>query len=94
MKSVSINGVNPIVTRDVDKLSYDVQADPEVTSLSGLDMFRKVPLQAVDGDDHLLINGGSNYKILINGKESSMMARNPSDVLKAMPATNIGKAEQ
>jgi outer membrane receptor protein involved in Fe transport len=93
LKAVSINAVKPIVTREVDKLNYDVQADPEVASLSVLDMMRKVPLLAVDGDDHLLLNGGGNYKILINGKESAMMARNPSDVLKVMPATNIEKIE-
>jgi hypothetical protein len=93
LKEVSVSAVKPIVTREVDKLSYDVQADPEVTSVSVLEMMRKVPLLTVDADDHVLLNGGGNYKILINGRESAMLARNPSDVLKAMPATNIEKIE-
>jgi outer membrane receptor for ferrienterochelin and colicin len=93
LKAASVTAAKPIVTREVDKLNYDVQADPEVASLSVLDMMRKVPMLTVDGDDHLLLNGGGNYKVLINGKESAMMARNPSDILKAMPATNIERIE-
>jgi hypothetical protein len=93
LKEVSITAVKPIVTREVDRLSYDVQADPEVASLSVLEMMRKVPLLTVDGNDNILLNGGGSFKILINGRESAMMARSPSDVLKAMPATNIEKIE-
>jgi outer membrane receptor protein involved in Fe transport len=93
LKAASVTAAKPIVSREVDKLNYDVQADPEVASLSVLEMMRKVPMLSVDGDDHLQLNGGGNYKILINGKESAMMARNPSDILKAMPATNIERIE-
>jgi len=93
LKAASVTAAKPIVTREVDKLNYDVQADPEVASLSVLELMRKVPMLSVDGDDHLLLNGGGNYKILINGRESAMMARNPSDILKAMPATNIERIE-
>ncbi len=93
LKAASVTAARPIVTREVDKLNYDVQADPEVASLSVLELMRKVPMLSVDGDDHVLLNGGGNFKILINGKESAMMARNPSDILKAMPATNIERIE-
>jgi hypothetical protein len=93
LKAASVTAAKPILTREVDKLSYDVQADPEVAALSVLDMMRKVPMLTVDGDDHILLNGGGNFKILINGKESAMMARSPSDVLKMMPAANIDKIE-
>jgi outer membrane receptor protein involved in Fe transport len=52
-----------------------------------------VPLLAVDASDNITLRGSSSYKILINGKESAMMARNPSDILKAMPGTNIVRIE-
>lgn len=93
LKEVSITGVKPLMTREVDRISYDVQADPESKALSALDMMRKVPLLSVDGNDNIKLKGSGNYKILINGKESAMVAKNPSDVLKSMPATNVEKIE-
>jgi hypothetical protein len=93
LKEASVTAAKPIVSREVDRLSYDVQADPEAVSLSVLEMMRKVPMLTVDANDNILLNGGGNYKILINGRESAMLARSPSDVLKAMPAANIEKIE-
>src|SRR5476651_870975 len=93
LKSVQVSGVKPLMKREVDRIAYDVQADPESTALSALDMMRKVPLLSVDGNDNIQLKGSTNYKILINGKESALVAKNPSDVLKSMPATNIEKIE-
>jgi hypothetical protein len=93
LNEVTITAVRPVMKQEVDRLTYDVTADPESKAVSALDMIRKVPLLSVDGDDKIKLKGSGNYKILINGKESALMAKNPSDVLKAMPATNIEKVE-
>lgn len=93
LKEVSITAAKPLMKQEVDRLSYDVQADPESKALTALDMIRKVPLLSVDGNDAIKLRGSGNYKILLNGKESAIMARNPSDILKAMPGTNIIKIE-
>ena len=93
LKEVQISGTKPLMTREVDRISYNVQADPDSKALSALDMMRKVPLLSVDGNDNIKLKGNGNYKILINGKESAMVAKNPSDVLKSMPATNVEKIE-
>lgn len=93
LKEVSIVAAKPLVKQEVDRIAYDVQADPESKEQSALDMMRKVPLLAIDGNDNILLKGSSNYKILLNGKESGLMAKSPSDVLKSMPATNIQKIE-
>jgi outer membrane receptor protein involved in Fe transport len=93
LKEASVTAAKPIVSREVDRLSYDVQADPEAVSLSLLDLMRKVPLLSLDANDNVLLNGGGNYKILINGRESAMFARNPTDILRAMPASNIVRIE-
>ncbi|MGH7238319.1 MAG: TonB-dependent receptor, partial [Candidatus Saccharimonadales bacterium] len=79
--------------QEVDRISYDVQADPESKALTALDMMRKVPLLSVDANDNIKLKGSGNYKILINGRESALMAKSPSDVLRAMPADNIEKIE-
>ncbi len=93
LKEVSVTAARPLMKQEVDRISYDVQADPDSKALSALDMMRKVPLLTVDGNDNIKLKGNANYKILINGKESALMAKNPSDVLKSMPATNIEKIE-
>ena len=63
--------------QEVDRISYDVQADPESKALTGLDMMRKVPLLSVDANDNIKLKGNGNYKILVNGKESAMMSKKP-----------------
>jgi len=93
LKEVSVSALKPLMKQEVDRLSYDVQADPESKAISALDMMRKVPLLTVDASDNIKLKGSGNYKILINGRESALVAKNPSDVLKAMPATNIQKIE-
>src|SRR5450432_189444 len=93
MKEVSVVAIKPLIKRDLDGITYDVSADPETPILSALDMMRKVPLLSVDASDNIKLKGKSNYKILINGKESALMAKNPSDVLRSMPATNIERIE-
>jgi len=93
MKEVTVVAVRPVIKRDLDGITYDVSADPETPVLDALDMMRKVPLLSVDASDNIKLKGKSNYKILINGKESALMAKNPSDVLRSMPATNIERIE-
>ena len=93
LKEVAVSAARPILKQEVDRISYDVQADPESKALTALDMMRKVPLLAVDANDKITLKGSGNYKILINGRESALMAKDPSDVLKAMPADDIVKIE-
>jgi len=93
LKEVSVSAVKPLMTQEVDRISYNVAADPEGKSITALDMMRKVPLLTVDASDNIQLKGSGNYKILVNGKESALLAKNPSDVLRSMPATNILKIE-
>jgi len=93
LSDVSITAQKPLMKQEVDRLSYDVQADPDSKIITALDMIRKVPLLSVDATDNIKLRGSGDYKILINGKESAMMAHNPSDILKSMPASNIVKIE-
>lgn len=93
LKEVSVTAARPLMKQEVDRITYDIQADPDSKALSVLDMMRKVPLLTVDGNDNIQLKGSGNYKILINGKESALVAKNPSDILKSMPATNIERIE-
>jgi outer membrane receptor protein involved in Fe transport len=93
LANVSVTAVRPVIRQEVDRITYDIQADPESKVLTALDMMRKVPLISLDADDNIKLKGSDNYKILLNGKPSSMVDRSPKDVLRGMPATSIQKIE-
>jgi outer membrane receptor protein involved in Fe transport len=93
LQEVQITTDKPLVKQEVDRISYDVQSDPESKFQTALDMLRKVPLVSVDADDNIQVKGSGNFKVLINGRPSSLVARNPRDVFKAMPASSIVKIE-
>ncbi|MCE7058860.1 outer membrane beta-barrel family protein [Dyadobacter sp. CY343] len=93
LKEVTVTSVKPIVQQEVDRISYDLQADPESKIYSVLDMMRKVPYLALDGDDNIQLKGNTDFKILINGKPSSMMERSYKEVLRSMPASSIERIE-
>lgn len=93
LQEVSVTAAKPLMKQEVDRITYDIQADPDSKQQTVLDMMRKVPLLSVDANDNILLKGSGNYKILINGRESALMAKNPSDILRSMPAVNIDKIE-
>jgi outer membrane receptor protein involved in Fe transport len=93
LQEISIVAEKPLIRQEVDRISYDIQADPESKVLNVLDMLRKVPLLSLDADDNILLKGGGDYKILINGKPSSLVARSPKDIFRAMPASSIQRIE-
>ncbi len=93
MKTVTVEAQKPLVKVDVDKITYSIEADPDSKTSNGLEMLRKVPLLAVDGDENITLNGQSNYKVLVNGKSSSMMSKNFKEVIKSLPANSIKDIE-
>ena len=93
LKEVNITAQKPLVRTEVDKIVYSMESDPEAQTNNTLEMFRKVPLITVDAEENITLNGQSNFKVLVNGKSSSMMAKNLKDVLKSLPANTIKDIE-
>lgn len=93
MQEVVISAQKPLVKVDVDKIVYSMESDPEAQTNNVLEMLRKVPLVTVDAEDNITVNGQSNFKVLMNGKSSSMMSTNLKDVLKSLPANTIKDIE-
>jgi outer membrane receptor protein involved in Fe transport len=93
LNEVAVSGSRPIIKQEPDRITYDIQADPENKVLSVMDMMRKVPLLSVDADDNVKLKGTGNYRILINGKPSGILTRDPKEYLKSMPAAGVQKIE-
>ena len=67
-KSLELQGVEVVkqkslVKSDIDKITYDIESDPDSKSNSILEMLRKVPMVTVDGEDNIQVNGSSSFKI-------------------------------
>jgi len=83
----------PLIRTEPDKIVYSLETDPESKTSNVLEMLRKVPLLSVDGEDNIKMKGSSNFKILINGKSSSMVSQNPKEVLRSLPASSVKDIE-
>ncbi|HKI88983.1 MAG TPA: carboxypeptidase regulatory-like domain-containing protein, partial [Draconibacterium sp.] len=90
---VTVAVQKPLIRTEPDKIVYSLEADPESKTSNVLEMLRKVPLLSVDGDDNIQLKGSSNFKILINGKSSTMVSQNPKDVLRSLPASSVKDIE-
>lgn len=93
LKDIVITVTKPLIEQGDDKLTYNVESDPAAKSETASDVLRKTPLVTVDGDGNVQLNGQTNFKILLNGRETSMFAINVKDALKNFPASVISKIE-
>jgi outer membrane receptor protein involved in Fe transport len=93
LKEVTVTAQRPLVKIDVDKIVYSMESDPEAQTNNVLEMLSKVPLITVDAEENITVNGQSNFKVLVNGKSSSMMSTNFKQVLKSLPANTIKDIE-
>lgn len=86
---VVVSAAKPLVMVDLDKITYNIEEDPDSKSNNVLEMLKKVPLVTVDGEENIQLKGSSNFKIYMNGKPSNMISSNPKEVLKSMPANTV-----
>lgn len=82
-----------LVQSDGAKLTYNVTEDPEAGSSNILDILRKVPGVTVDGEENVKVNGQSNFRILLNGRDDPSLKGDIKTVLKSIPAAQIKKIE-
>lgn len=76
----------PLITHTAEKMTYEVDNDPQAATSTLEEIIRKVPQLTIDAEGKVQMNGESNYKILVNGHSSGVISRNFSDVIKSMPA--------
>ncbi|WP_338873830.1 TonB-dependent receptor [Spirosoma sp. SC4-14] len=93
LKEVNVVAQKPLVEDKGDRLVYNAETDVSNTGGTAVDVLRKVPMLTVDMDGNLKMRGSGNIKVLVNGKPSSIMARNLADALKQMPANIIKTVE-
>lgn len=93
LDELTVTAQKPIVVKEIDRIGYDVKADPEVATAPLIDILRKVPLVSVDADGNITVNGSSDFKIYKNGRPNNSFTKNAKDIFKAIPASSIKKIE-
>lgn len=89
LKEATVVARQELIKTDADKLTYNVQADPQAEGGNLIDILRNVPMLSINGEDKVLLNGSSDYKVLVNGKSTGMLARNFDQLIKSLPASSI-----
>ncbi|OQP58282.1 hypothetical protein A3860_08160 [Niastella vici] len=93
LKEVVVTGKRPLVEQSDDKTVLNVEDDPANKTETAIDILRKTPFITIDGDDNIKVNGKENFKVLLNGRETAMFARNIKEALRGFPGTLISKIE-
>ena len=65
LREVSVTAAKPVIKQEVDRISYDIQADPESKALTVFDMLCKVPLVSMDANDNIMLKGNSSWKEMV-----------------------------
>lgn len=93
MEGVTVKSKKPLVEVLDDKVVFNVENDPSTKLESAIDILRKTPFVSVDGDNNVAVNGQTNFKVLLNGRETAMFAQNVKEALKGFPGSLIVKIE-
>jgi outer membrane receptor protein involved in Fe transport len=93
MKEVVVTSQRPMVEQSDDKTVLNVEDDPANKTETAIDILRKTPFITVDGEDNIKVNGKANFKVLLNGRETAMFARNIKEALRGFPGALISKIE-
>jgi ferric enterobactin receptor len=82
-----------LVSQSIDKITYNVERDPQSNTANMLNIIEKVPLLSVDGAESIKFQGSSSFRILLNGRPSASLSRNVTEALKSMPANSVKSIE-
>lgn len=93
LKEIEVVAQRPLVLKEIDRLAYDVKADPESSTSNLREILRKVPLVSVDNEGNIKVKGSSDFKIYRNGRPNNSYTKNAKDIFAAIPASSIKKVE-
>lgn len=93
LEEVEVTAQKPLVSKEIDRIGYDVQSDPDSKTTQLDEMLKRVPLVSVDPDGTIKVKGSTNFKIYKNGRPNNSFSRNAKDIFKSIPASMIKKIE-
>lgn len=93
LEEVVVTAQKPLVSKEIDRIGYDVQADPDAKTSQLDEMLKRVPLVSVESDGTIKVKGSTDFKIYKNGRPNNSFTRNAKEIFKSIPASMIKKIE-
>ncbi|GAB2615637.1 TonB-dependent receptor domain-containing protein [Belliella aquatica] len=93
LQEVTVQGQRALIEEKVDRTIYNAENDKTTIGGDASDVLRRVPMLSVDLDGNVSMRGSSNILVLIDGKQSAIVANNLADALKQIPAEEIKSVE-
>ncbi|MFB9864495.1 TonB-dependent receptor domain-containing protein [Rufibacter immobilis] len=93
LQEVTVVGQKPLVEDKGDKLVYNAEQDISNIGTTASDVLKKVPSVTVDAEGNVQLRGSANFRVLMDGKPSSILANNLAEALKQIPADIIKNVE-
>lgn len=93
LQEIVIQGQKDLIEERIDRTIYNAEND--ITTIGGdaSDVLRRVPMLSVDLDGNVSMRGSSNILVLIDGRQSAIVANNIAEALKQIPAEEIKSIE-
>lgn len=94
LEEVVVNARKPLIKNDIDKITYNVQLDPDSKFLSLLHLMQKLPLVSLGPNETPLLKGSTDFLVLLDNRKSSLFSpNNLREALKTIPAANVLRIE-
>ncbi|MCH6199401.1 TonB-dependent receptor [Aquiflexum sp. LQ15W] len=93
LQEVTVLGQRDLIEEKVDRTIYNAENDKTLVGGDAADVLRRVPMLSVDLDGNVSMRGSSSILVLLNGKQSAIVATNVAEALKQIPAEEIKSVE-
>lgn len=93
LQEVVVQGQRQLIEEKVDRTIYNAENDLTTVGGDASDVLRRVPMLSVDLDGNVSMRGSSNILVLIDGRQSAIVANNIAEALKQIPAEEIKSVE-
>lgn len=90
LNEVEITAKIPPISKSIDKQVINVEKNISSIGGTAAEALTLSPSAQMDADGNIKLRGSANYKVLINGKPTTL---DPSQVLKQTPANQISRIE-
>jgi len=76
LQEVIVMGQRDLIEEKVDRTIYNAENDKTLVGGDASDVLRRVPMLSVDMDGNVSMRGSSSILVLLNGKQSAIVATN------------------
>ncbi|MBZ4189428.1 outer membrane beta-barrel protein [Niabella beijingensis] len=93
LATVQVSSRKKILEVHDDRFIYNVSADSSARSKSVSQVLNNLPFVTVDGTGEVRVAGQSTYKVLLNGKETTLFVKSIAQALRSYPVEIVSRIE-